>query len=161
MRVDWTRTRLSCCLLLEPASTPSKVLQHFSFFLSYSFGIETVNTFIHSRSSLENHTRFQTKMGKVYTRFQTKTAQNPHPMGRHILGLHQGVNPPPPSPPRDVVWHFGLTQLFLSNFVLFTCMCTHNLWKDKVWSSPGTSIGKTKHTSYRAILSRYETCFPT
>ena len=37
-------------------------------------------------------------MGKVYTRFQTKTAQNPHPMGRYILGLHQGVNPPPPIP---------------------------------------------------------------
>ena len=30
-------------------------------FLSYSFGIETINTFIHSRSSLKNHTRFQTK----------------------------------------------------------------------------------------------------
>ena len=29
--------------------------------------------FIQSRSSLENHTRFQTKMDKVYTRFQTKT----------------------------------------------------------------------------------------
>ena len=53
-------------------------------FLSYSFGIETINTFIHSRSSLENHTRFQTKMGKVYTRFQTKTAQKPYPTGRHI-----------------------------------------------------------------------------
>ena len=55
-------------------------------FLSYSFGIETINTFIHSCSSLENHSRFQTKMGKVYTRFQTKTAQKPHPiaMGRHI-----------------------------------------------------------------------------
>ena len=37
-----------------------------------------------SRSSLENHTRFQTKMGKVYTRFQTKTAQKPDPMGRYI-----------------------------------------------------------------------------
>ena len=35
-------------------------------FRSSSFGIETINTFIHSRSSLENHTRFQTKMGKVY-----------------------------------------------------------------------------------------------
>ena len=53
---------------------------YFSFF-PYSFGIETINTFIHSRSSLENHTRFQTKMGKVYTRFQTKTAQKPYPMG--------------------------------------------------------------------------------
>ena len=51
---------------------------------SYSFGIETIKTFIHSRSSLKNHTRFQTKMGKVYTRFQTKTAQKPYPMGRHI-----------------------------------------------------------------------------
>ena len=63
-------------------------------FLSYSFGIETVNTFIHSRSSLENHTRFQTKMGKVYTRFQTKTAQKPYPLGRHIpIWLIKGVPP--------------------------------------------------------------------
>ena len=54
-------------------------------FLSFSFAIETRNTFVHSRSSLENHTRFQTKMGKVYTRFQTKTAQKPYPMGRHLL----------------------------------------------------------------------------
>ena len=53
-------------------------------FVSYAFGIEMINTFIHSRSSLNNHTRFQTKIGKVYTRFQTKTAQKPYPMGRHI-----------------------------------------------------------------------------
>ena len=44
--------------------------------------------FIHSRSSLKNHTRFQTKMDKVYTRFQTKTAQKHHPMGRHIPIWH-------------------------------------------------------------------------
>ena len=37
-------------------------------FLSYSFAIETMNTFIHSRNSLKNYIRFQTKMGKVYTR---------------------------------------------------------------------------------------------
>ena len=49
-------------------------------FLSYSFGIETINTFKHSRSSLENHTQFQTKMGKVPGRFQTKTAQKPYPI---------------------------------------------------------------------------------
>ena len=42
-------------------------------FLSYSFGIETINTFVHTRSSLESHTRFQ-----------TKTAQKPYPLGRHI-----------------------------------------------------------------------------
>ena len=40
-------------------------------FLSYSFGIERINTFIHSRSSLENDTRFQNQniMGKVSTCF--------------------------------------------------------------------------------------------
>ena len=44
--------------------------------------------FIHSRSFLENHTRFQTKMAKVYTytRFQTKTGKKPH------------LTPPPPPP---------------------------------------------------------------
>ena len=40
-----------------------------------------INTFIHSRSSPENHTRFQTKMGKVYTRFQTKTGAKTLPDG--------------------------------------------------------------------------------
>ena len=55
-------------------------------FRSYSFGIETITTtFISSCSSLENHTRFRTKMGKVYIRFQTKKAQKPYPlMGRQI-----------------------------------------------------------------------------
>ena len=38
-------------------------------FLSYSFEIETKDTFIHSRNFVENHIRFQIKMGKVYTRF--------------------------------------------------------------------------------------------
>ena len=50
-------------------------------FLSYSFGIETTYTFMHS---LENHTRIQTRVGKVYTSFQTKTAQKPYPLGWHI-----------------------------------------------------------------------------
>ena len=53
-------------------------------FLYYSFGVEKTNTFIHSRGSLENHTQFKTIMVKIYTRFQTKTAQNPYPLGRHI-----------------------------------------------------------------------------
>ena len=36
---------------------------------------------MHSRSSLENPTRFQTKMDKVCTRFQTKTKQKTLPDG--------------------------------------------------------------------------------
>ena len=31
-----------------------------------SCGIETINTFIHSRSFLENHTRFQTKIHSFF-----------------------------------------------------------------------------------------------
>ena len=34
-------------------------LAYFSLFFSYSFGIETINTFVNSRSSLQIHTRFQ------------------------------------------------------------------------------------------------------
>ena len=49
------------------------------FFLSSSFGIETINMFIHSWSSLENHTWFQTKISKIYTHFQTKKVQKPYP----------------------------------------------------------------------------------
>ena len=59
-------------------------------FLSYSFGIETINTFIHSRRSLENQTWFQINMGKSYTRFKTKKPQKPYPDG--------AAHTPPPPP---------------------------------------------------------------
>ena len=55
-------------------------------FLSTSFGIET-GKYVHTlrpTSYLENCTRFQTQMGKVYTCFQTKRAQKPFPLGRYI-----------------------------------------------------------------------------
>ena len=78
----WAEIMLSLLRLerkQENSSNPFRI-RIFSF-LFYSFGIETINTFIHSRSSLENYTRFQTKMGKVQTRFQTKTAQKTLPDG--------------------------------------------------------------------------------
>ena len=52
-------------------------------FLSYPFGIETINTFIHSRSrSLENHTRFQTNMPqKPYADGAAHTHPPPPPFG--------------------------------------------------------------------------------
>ena len=65
-----------------------------------------INTFIHSRSSLKNQTRFQNKIGKVYTRFQTKMPQKPYPLRRHVgcthlYSLFKKVPPPPPTPPQD------------------------------------------------------------
>ena len=73
--------------------------------------------FIHYRSSLENHTRFQAKMGLVYTRFQTKTAQKPYLLERHITiwftkGSALTLPPPPPSP--------GKIQVCTSITLLFT-----------------------------------------
>ena len=72
---------MSSLLRLERKQNNSSNPFRICIFLFLSFETETINTFIHSRSSLENHTRFQTKMGKVYTRFQTKTAQKTLPDG--------------------------------------------------------------------------------
>ena len=92
-------------------------------FLYYSFGVEKTNTFIRSRGSLVNHTRFKTIMVKIYTRFQTKTAQKPYPLGRHIPIAYIGECPPPPGsftaldvyrkPPSVVVDRGNLEPLWL------------------------------------------------
>ena len=54
--------------------------------LSYSLEIKTINTFIHSRSFLENHTR-------LHTRFQTETN---HTLlgGTYLYGLGKGAPRP-------------------------------------------------------------------
>ena len=49
--------------------------------------------FIDHSSSLES--RFQTKLGQVYTRFQTKTVQKPYPLKRHIPIWLKEYPPPP------------------------------------------------------------------
>ena len=55
----------------------------FFLFLSYSFGVKKTNTFIRSRGSLENHTRFQAKMVKIYTPFSDQTGSKTIPFRRH------------------------------------------------------------------------------
>ena len=84
---------LSVFTLERKQKNPSNPFRtRISLFLSYSFEIETINTFIHSRSSLKNHTRFQTKIDKVYTSFQTKTAQTSYPMGMGMgMGRHMPI----------------------------------------------------------------------
>ena len=74
------------------------------FYFTFFIGIEMITTFTHSRSSLENHTQFQTKMGKVYTRFQTKTAKKTLPDGEahtYIAYIREYPTPPPPPLPRS------------------------------------------------------------
>ena len=67
-------------------------------FLS-SFGIETRSTFIHSVVPSKTIPDFRPKWS-VYTRFPTKTAQKPYPIGggggvgdTYLYGLYKGVPP--------------------------------------------------------------------
>ena len=71
----------------------------FLFSRSYQFRIETTNTFIHSLSSIENHTRFQTKVGKSLPVFRPKRPKI-HTLcgGTNLHYLYRGVPPPPPLP---------------------------------------------------------------
>ena len=48
-------------------------LEYFSLFITH-LDYETINTFVHSCSSFENHTQFQTKMSKVYSLPRTQTS---------------------------------------------------------------------------------------
>ena len=60
-------------------------------FRSCSFGIETINTFIRSRSSFENHTRFHTPGQSLYP-FSDPNGANPTLWGgTYQHGLHTGV----------------------------------------------------------------------
>ena len=57
---------------------------HITLSFLFIWNSEATNTLIHHRSSFVNHNRFQTKMSKVCTLFQTKTEQKPYPMGRQM-----------------------------------------------------------------------------
>ena len=52
--------------------------------------------------SLDNHTRFQTIMDKIYTRFQVKTTVQPYSLGRHtnFIAYTMWFAPAPHPPPR-------------------------------------------------------------
>ena len=65
----------------------------FLHFRSYSSGIETTNTFIRFRSSLENHTRFQTKQKQKGKNAKLCGGTNPYGLQREV------PHPPPPPPP--------------------------------------------------------------
>ena len=67
---------------------------------SGSFGFiwnsKTTNTLIHHRSSFVNHTRFQTKMSKMYTRFQSRNgAKTLSFEAASLYGFYKGDPPPP------------------------------------------------------------------
>ena len=90
--------------------------------LSYSktFRIETINTLIHSHSSLKNHIPdSRPKWTKsIPSRFQTKTPQRPYPLGRHIPIW------PWEDPPRGIIFAGPALQ---------RCRCSVLHWISKTW----------------------------
>ena len=69
------------------------LLFSFSFLTSWNWND---NAFIHFRSFLEYNARFRIKMGKVYSRFQTKTTQKPSPLGAAGAYITSTAFPPLP-----------------------------------------------------------------
>ena len=123
------------------------VQSHFEFvlpvflFLSSSFGIDTIKMFILARSSLENHTRFQTKMSKVYTRFQTK---HPYPIGRHVTYMaYIGEYPPPPPPGTKIERDFTTLLRFSSQ--LLSGLRANSWLKEWSWARKGGSENGLPH----------------
>ena len=77
-------------------------------FRSFSFRIDTINTLIRSRCSLESHTRFHRK---IYTRFRTEKVHKPYPLGRHIpIWL---FHLPPPHPGYFLRYFFSVSFICL------------------------------------------------
>ena len=78
---------MSSFLKLERKENNSSNVFRIRIFLfhSYSFGIESITTFIRFRT-FENHTRFHTKMGEEYTRVGSKTITSA--LRRHIPIRH-------------------------------------------------------------------------
>ena len=88
---------------------------HFEFaylflFLSYSFGIETIKTFIHSRNSLETIPDSRPKWPKCISVFTPKRGKNPTRWGgTYLYGLYKRV---PPRRKMQVENHVMLTRKF-------------------------------------------------
>ena len=85
--------------------------------------------FVHSRSSLENHTLFQTKMNKPCTRFHTKTAQKPFPLRRHIPIWLLSIGEYPPL--LLLGWRRAMSAVF-------SALCFKNLVSSRAVTTLGT-----------------------
>ena len=98
-------------------------------FLSYSFGIETINMFIHSRSSFENHTRFQTKMGKVYNPFSDQNSAKTLPDG----AAHTYIAYTREYPPGDFLLEGSKQMHHWLYFYTATGNLFHHSWPLKIY----------------------------
>ena len=97
-------------------------------FRSFSFRIDTINTLIRSRCSLENHTQFHRK---IYTRLRTEKVHKPYPLGRHIpIWL---FHPPPPGGVPSKILFCALFICLLRSPQLGTLLKDHYDEQQTLW----------------------------
>ena len=87
-------------------------------FLPYSFGVETINTFIHSVVPLKTIPDFRPNAQRVYSFSDQNGAKTiPDEGGTHLYGLYKG-EPPPPGPwiSSDRAWQEGSKDFFEFKF---------------------------------------------
>ena len=90
---------------------------------------------MHFHSSLENHTCLQSKMGKFCIHFQTKMAQKPYPLGRHVptsIWLTQG------SPPGTVFNFYQFLLMLAGKAKPVQCVLPHcTVYQHHCWFEEG------------------------
>ena len=73
-------------------------------------------TFIRSRGSLQNHTRFQTKMVKIYTPFSDQNGSKAIPFEEaHTYIAYIGEYPPPGYCVSLTIWRYHLTYFLVTH----------------------------------------------
>ena len=95
--------------------------------------------FIHSRSFPENHTRFQTKMGKSLPFFWPERPKIHTLWGStNLYGLYKEVTPPPPPPPTLVLGEPGRHKWS----TVKRCTDTSLIWTPRCYGQFPVSRGK-------------------
>ena len=85
LRAHETGRNYVCILSADKNNSPNSFRIRIFLFLSYLFGIKTINTFIHSGSSLETIPDFRPKWAKCIPVFRPKQRKNPTRWGGTYL----------------------------------------------------------------------------
>ena len=134
-------------------------------FLSDSFGVKTTNTSI-PPVALENHTRFQTKMGKLYTRSRPKQGKTEilhallaaNPSCREALGTRTEAAWTPWCSIDEKLLHFlPFYEEKCKNNVIFCRFCLRNTYLLLLWFLRADFVAEVVGNDPRvsAILKRW------
>ena len=147
-------------------SNPSRI--GIFLFLSYSFGIETINMFIYSVVPSKTIADSRPKWAKCISVFRPKRRENPTRWGgTDLYGLHKGVPPPPPR--ADSEWWEDCFLLQLVDWILISLLqisrdipaCSKSVLKiysTFVLQQLGSVSNCRNHKFWKAVISNKHAC---